>query len=181
MSASLTVDLGKTCISIPSVSTNQTSGLMVSVSGAIVGNIVDLRDGDTYCNVAIDGWVATSGQLRIAVQTSTGTTSGGFTDPTSGIPLLDLPTPFQSGGILWINSGGVFNGIFGSGVSGENVASGFQAIAAFQRVGRYARAIVLSGETFNGILGSVTFITNRRTTGSGGGFSFQPGSGNINV
>jgi hypothetical protein len=134
---------------------------------------------DTYCNMQVTG-LSTSGQLRVQIQVSDSDTSGTYTDPTSG--LAQFPTNFQSGGILWINSGGTTNGTFGALISGHAIASGFTESAAFQRIGRFVRANTLTETTaqYAGPL-SVTFISQFRTTGSGGGFSYQPGSGVINV
>ena len=117
------------------------------------------------------------------MQTAAATTSGSFTDPTSGLPVF--PTPFVSGGLLVIGSGawaaaGDVGGIFGSGVSGQNVLSGFFAAAAFQRPHRYARVNTLAG-FMDWCTPQAGFIGQRPTVGSGQGFSYSPGSGTINV
>lgn len=141
--------------------------------------MVDLIHANTFCNLNVVGQAAgTSGQLRVAVQTADVTTSGSFTDPTSG--LNQIPPPFQSGGLLIINSGGIMNGIYSSGTSGYFVQSGFSAFAAFQRPHRYARAVVLSGDFYWGPL-AISFVSQYRTTGSGGGFTLSPGSGSVSV
>lgn len=193
MSANLAVDLGKTCLARPSFPSAavaadggiaiSSGGVVSSLSGVMIGDIVDLRDADTYCNVWAAGRTLGSGPLLLQVQDSNATTSGSFTDPTSG--LTQFPTPFVSGGILVIGSGawaaaGDVGGIFGSGVSGQNTLSGFFAIAAFQRVGRYARVNMLSGfmDWANCQAG---FISQFRTTGSGAGYSYSPGSGTLSV
>jgi hypothetical protein len=165
------------------------SGNANLASGGIVGQSVDLLHSDTFCNVMVAGQpTTTSGQLRIAVQTSDSDVSGTYTDPTSG--LNQLPTYFSSGGILIMNSGGLLGSVLGqvggggaaSGVpnSGYAIQSGFVQFAAFQRLGRFARAVALSGDFYVGTL-NVAFISQYRTTGSGGGFSFQPSSGGISV
>ncbi len=58
--------------------------------------------------------------------------------------------------------------------------SGFSVYGAFQRLGRFARAVALSGDFYVGPL-SVNIVSQLRTTGSGGGFSFSPTSGVVNV
>lgn len=184
MSASLVVDLNGTCQSYPSLNGNQQqaaaqnpSGQLCGLSGIVIGQSVDLLNADTFCNVYVAGTaIQASGALIIGIQTSDSDVSGTYTDPTSG--LAQLPTVVQSGGNIWINSGST-GGIYGSGTSGQFVQSGFMAFAAFQRVGRFARLLFNSGF----FLGNVTagFISNLRTTGSGGGFSLAPSSGVVNV
>lgn len=175
MSANLVVDLGGTVLSYPSL---VTSGAFPG-SGALIGNSVDLLNANTFCNLNVVGQNAgLSGQLRVAVQTSDADTSGLYTDPTSG--LAQLPTSFQSGGILILNSGGIFQGTFSSGTSGQFIQSGFNVFAGFQRPQRFARANVISGDFYNGPL-ALSFVSQLKTTGSGGGFSFAPQSGNVNV
>lgn len=176
MSAGYVVDLGNTTVFIPS----QAGGSLFPGSGANIGNIVDLLNCDTYTNLVI-GTISqfTSGQLRIAVQTSDLTTSGTFTDPMSGF--TTFPSVFASGGIVFLNSGGGANGgTFGPGVSGQFVQSGVFAVAGFQRPHRYVRSIAISGD-----LGrwdsTVGFLGQQHTTGSGGGVTFQPTSGVVNV
>lgn len=190
MSANLIVDLGGTVQSTPSLPSSAVAadggiaitsgGCISSLSGVLIGDIVDLNNTNTFCQVYVAGKGFGSGPLMIGVQTSTSTASGTFTDPTSG--LAQLPTSFQSGGYLVIGSGlGGSPGIFGSGQSGSYLLSGFMAFAAFQRPGRYARLFVGSG-FFDGTL-QAGFVSQLRTTGSGGGFSWLPQSGGnqINV
>ncbi len=178
MSANLLVDLGNTCQLAPSLySGNGVSGQVCGLSGMIVGEIVDMLHSDTYCNVYINGKaVFASGNLIIGVQSSDALTSGSFTDPTSGLSVL--PTVFQSGGVVWINSGST-GGVLGALTSGQAVLSGFMASAAFQRPGRYARLVFMSG-FYLGTL-QAGFISQFKTTGSGGGFSYSPSSGTVNV
>jgi len=191
MSANLVVDLGQTTIQAASIVAGGgglgvmsgqigiTSGLVNVCSGGIVGQGVNLGQSDTYCNLVVAGQLINgSGQLRIAVQTSDTDTSGNYTDPTSGLPTF--PTSFSSGGILFLNSGGLGSGVLGGGTSGQAAQSGFFTCAAFQRVGTFARAVALSGDFYVGPL-SVGFISNLRTTGSGGGQTQSPGSGGVNV
>lgn len=164
MSASYVVDLGNTTVSAPSI----VNVNAFPCSGAVVGNPVDLLLANTMTNLSVVGGLSQSGALRVRVQTSDATTSGTFTDPTSG--LAQLPTSFSSGGILFINSGGA------------GLRSGFQTFAGFQRPHRYARAIALSGDFWQAPL-SVGFIGQAKTTfpGSGGGFTYSPGSGTVDV
>lgn len=186
MSASYLVDLGNT--TGPQFAAS--AGSFFAASGANVSNIVDMLSYNSFTNLAITGiWQYPSGELRVQVQTSDDTVSGNFTDPTSG--LTQMPTSFQSGGIIFLNSGGGNTttapsdftgkgGIFGSFVSGQCVYSGFVAAAGFQRPGRYARSIVLSGGFVN-LVGGIAFVSQLKTTGSGGGFSLAPGSGSVAV
>lgn len=162
MSANLVVDIGNTCQTTPSIVPQNA----FPASGAIVGNVVDLLYTDTNCNVLVNGGLTQSGQLRIAVQTSDSTTSGSFTDPTSGLP--QMPSSLSSGGVLFVNSGG------------GSLQSGFMQAAHFVRNGRYTRAIALSGDFFQANL-AVTFLSQLKVTGSGGGFTFSPSSGTVSV
>lgn len=153
-------------------------GAMSSLSGVLVGGIVDMRDSNTYCNLIVAGRGFGSGPLTVGVQTSQDTTSGNFTDPTSGLP--QFPDPFVSGGFVIIGSGpGALPGIFGSGYSGSLILSGFVEFAAFQRPHRYARVIIGSG-FFDGIV-VAGFVSQSRTTGSGFGFTLAPSSGTVSV
>lgn len=199
MSAGLVVDLGNTTQQAPSLplsfaaapagQTGEPSGALCGLSGVQVGAIVDMLHADTFTNLYICGRdYLISGQLFVGVQTSDSTASGTFTDPTSG--LAQLPTVFQSGGIVWLNSGGgagASGGLFGPFTSGQAIASGFHVTAGFQRPGRYVRAIFVSGAGGSGnqFVGriEVGFVGQFRTTGSGGGFTFSPQTGGdvINV
>lgn len=177
-SAGLVVDLGNTAQEFVSIQDTPflSGGAVFPWSGAVIGQGGDMINSDTYCNLHVAG-VAASGRLRVAVQTAPSDVSGQYTDPTSG--LANLPGAFQSGGILWINSGSD-NGVLGAFVSGQCIASGFAVSQGFQRPGRYVRAVLLSGDPYAGSL-CVSFISQLRTTGSGGGFSLQPSSGSVNV
>lgn len=124
MSANYHIDCGSTAIFVPSISA-------VTLSGAVgtVGQWVDLSNSDSFCNVSINVG-ACSGPLTFAVQTAPGQwdyvggvlgsgafsgvifsggspASGQFTDPTSGLTSSggQLPTWFNSGGLLLVNSG----------------------------------------------------------------------------
>lgn len=240
MSANTIIDVGGTCLFVPSLSVAGQavnisgafpgSGSVVGLSGTVtVGQWVDLANANTYCNVYVAAGPC-SGPLLIAVQTAQGPydipftgndfsgnifsggapSSGGFSDPTSG--LAQLPTWFNSGGVLIINSGlsinpgqlgasgqqvggypqgtlpfgpnPVINGqngpaFIGSGAAPE-FASGGVAFAAFQRNYQYARLVLLSGATSVQYL-QAGFLSHIRTTGSGGGFSYQPQLGTVNV
>lgn len=153
-------------------------------SGAFIGQFVDLRNADTYCNFVVTGG-AGSGPFRVQVQDSDAITSGSFTDPTSGMRAEDIPPPMLSGGIIWINSGlhvsGWFN-VLGSRVNNAPLfCSGGVAFGAWQRKGRYARVNILSGGVYGAPV-AVGIVSQLRTVGSGAGFSYLPQSGNtINV
>lgn len=180
MSANLVVDLGNTThLEVSIASAIGVGG--TPASGQIVGEIVDLNDANTFCNAYVAGG-PTSGIFSMAVQTSDSLTSGSFTDPTSG--LAQLPTSFLSGGVFVVNSG-IGNSGRGGGtvppVSGAPAfcSGGLQA-AGFQRPHRYARLMALSGGSFDATV-VAGFITQSRTTGSGGGFTLSPSSGLVEV
>lgn len=193
MSANLVIDLFNTTQTIPSLPSTAVSvdgpiaitsgGCITSLSGVLVGDIVDMINSDAYCNVYVAGKSLGSGPLIIGVQCSDQTTSGSFTDPTSG--LAQLPGVFASGGNLIIGSGPWTGstdpgGIFGSGISGQMALSGFMCGSAFQRPTRYARLLVRSG--FMDCAGfAAGFISALRTTGSGGGYTSSPSSGVVDV
>lgn len=182
MSANLIVDLGGAALlgaSLPGGIVVSPSGLVDGLSGVLVGDTVDSRDANVFTNVVVMGRSVTSGPLRVGVQTSPDGLSGTFTDPTSG--LAALPTRFASGGWLIIGQSGTAPGHWnpGEGVSGQYLKSGFCVAAGFQSPHRYMRAILGSG-FYDGPL-QVAFVKQQRTTGSGGGFTFSPGSGSINV
>lgn len=177
------VDIGNTCFSDVSYSSfGAGSGIACPRSGALVGDGCDMLNANNYCNLNVVGTlIVGSGDLRIAVQTAPADVSGQYTDPTSG--LAAFPGAFLSGGILILNSGitGVSGcGFFGPFVSGQALNSGFCVFQAFQRPQQYARAIVLSGGQFTGPL-QVSFVSQLKTAGSGGGFTFSPTSGTVNV
>lgn len=175
MSSSLLVDLGNTCQLGLSVAT---SGAFAA-SGALIGAVQNMQNANTFCNVMVAGMPTTpSGVLRIQVQSANTNSSGSFTDPTSG--LAALPTSFSSGGILILNSGGLLGGVINTAASGQHFYSGFAASAGFQRPGVFVRANVLSGDFYNGAL-TVTFVSQLRTSSSGGGYSYQPTSGVVRV
>lgn len=161
MSANLVVDLFNTTQMTPSIVCSSGGNGTYVCSGAIIGNTVDLLYANTFCNLFISTGISQSGLLRVGVQTSDATTSGSFTDPTSGLP--QLPTSFQSGGLIWFNSGG-------------GLVSGAYTAAGFQRPHRYARCIALSGDFFNGPI-QAGFVSQLKTTGSGGGYTWVPQSG----
>src|SRR5689334_15724375 len=131
MSASLLVDAFNTVQFVPSVVGDPVlSGVGPSpASGgsspiSIVGGVCDMLLSDTYTNLYVAGGLCRSGgPLVVGVQTSDSTTSGTFTDPTSG--LAALPGAFTSGGLFTVASG---------------TLSGFMTGPGFQRPHRYARA-----------------------------------------
>lgn len=179
-SANLIVDIGGTAQSQLTIGIGGAgSGNIYAASGAVIGMSVNLIAANTYCNLHVAGTpLFASGQLRIAVQVADADTSGSFVDPTSGT--TQLPTSFSSGGILILNSGGLGSGTLNVGTSGQNMQSGFSVYAAFLRNGQFARANVLSGDFYAGTL-TVSLVSQLKTTGSGGGFSFSPGSGVVSV
>lgn len=167
MSASLVIDLGQTCLLQPSIAPAAGVG-STPASGAIVGNVVDIIDANTLTNLVVTGGVSQSGTFRVQVQTASGTTSGWFTDPTSGLAVM--PTNLLSGGILLCNSG---------------QASGFQSgviqAGGFLSPHRYVRAVVLADDLFNAPV-FAGFIKQQKQTGSGGGYSWAPqAAGTLNV
>lgn len=174
------MDLYDTCDTLTSIVPTPflSGGLVAPGSGAFVGNGVFLGNDNSFCNLFATGQ-SFSGRLRLAVQCADADVSGQYTDPTSGMSAL--PTAFQSGGILWLNSG-LDGGVFGPVVSGQNMISGFFAAAGFQRPGTFARVIALAEGTaqFAGPL-TAGFVSQRRTTGSGPGYTLSPSSGTINV
>lgn len=221
MGANVHVDLGNTGLFAPSIVTGApaNSGMSFGQSGATVGQWIDLNNSDTMCQVVVAVGPC-SGPLAIAVQCADGISgnvfsggaplSGNFTDPTSG--LAQLPTWFNSGGVLYVNSG-LYGVPGGAGASGQQVGgytqfslpfglnaiansqggaaqilsgswpefcSGGFAFAGFQRPQRYARLVWLSGATSTPSL-VAGFYSQLDTTGSGGGFTFSPGSGTVNV
>jgi hypothetical protein len=148
-------------------------------SGEIVGGIVDMLHANNYTNLFVVGGPS-SGLVSIQVQVSDSTTSGSFVDPTSG--LAAFPGAFQSGGILIVNSGLWASGNpLGAPINNAPLfCSGGIEVEAFQRTARYVRARVLSGGSFDAPL-SASFIAQLKTTGSGAGFSYSPGSGTVTV
>jgi hypothetical protein len=173
MSANLVVDLRNT--TDYRVSTFQGSG-----ANLIVGEVVDLLHANTYTNVFVVGG-AGSGSVEVRIQTADATTSGSFTDPTSGLVLGQFPVGIVSGGILVANSGIWSSGNYSvsSPASGVLFQSGGVIFGAFQRPHRYARLIQVSSVFPAPVFAG--FIAQKRTTGSGAGFSFSPGSGTVNV
>lgn len=189
ISANLVVDLANTTQSFRSFPTYgagtgsvlvTSGGAVSSLSGILVGGVWDGINCNTLTNVYVDGRGFGSGPLLIGIQTSDSTASGTFTDPTSG--LAALPVNVNSGGFLIIGSGPATDatlGIWSSGQSGSYLLSGFLAFGAFQRPHRYARLFVASG-FYDGNL-AAGFISQLKVTGSGGGFSYSPGSGVVSV
>ena len=181
-SANLIVDLNGTAqlgASLPGAGLTSTpSGLLCGLSGTVIGQSVDMIYSDTFCNVVVQGQaVLNSGPLVLQVQCSDTDVSGKYTDPTSG--LAQLPTWFSSGGLLILNSGGD-GGLNQTFVSGQSLLSGFHIAAGFQRPQRFARVNFYSGfGTANQYVGTLTagFISQYRTTSSGGGQTQSPGSG----
>ena len=174
MSASLTVDLANTTDYRPSI-------IAGSGSNLVVGEIVDLLQANTYTNVFVTGGAGGgSGAVEVRIQTSDALTSGSFTDPTSG--LAQLPVNVVSGGCLFANSGlwGSGNYSLSSPVNNAPLwCSGGIQFGAFQRPARYARLLLNSGPYPGAIVAG--FVGAKKTTGSGGGFTYSPGSGTVDV
>lgn len=172
MSANLVVDLSNTCDYRSSINVGSGSNL-------VVGEIVDLLYANTYTNVFVNGQ-AGSGAIEVRIQTSDSVLSGTFTDPTSG--LAQLPVNIRSGGILWANSGLWASGNYSLTAPVNNAplfCSGGIMFGAFQRPHQYARLVLNSGPFPNAL--TAGFIGNKKTTGSGGGYTLSPTSGVINV
>ncbi len=170
------IDIGNTC-------DYQVSLISLSGSNTAVGRIIDLLGADTNCI----GWVAAtalSGLAPIFIQTADVTTSGTFSDPTSGLwEGGGLPDGVASGGIFWANSG-----LYASGYNspssplndGPLMCSGGIQFFHFQKPHRYAR-LNLSGGAIGAEILMAGFISQKKVTGSGHGFSFLPGSGSLSV
>lgn len=174
MSANLVVDLGATCNYRLSID-------VATPASLIVGEIVDLQHANTNCNVWVAGG-AGSGVLELRVQTSDTTTSGTFTDPTSGRTATQMPSFVASGGIMYVNSGLHVSGSQSLSSPVNNAplfCSGGIQFGSFIRPHRYARLIVASSLFPDPVLAG--FVSNKHTTGSGGGFTFAPGSGTVSV
>lgn len=175
-SANLIVDLANTADYRASV-------MIGSGSNLIVGQIIDLLGANTYCNVFVAGGVGGgSGAIEVRIQTADDTASGSFTDPTSGLLSTNLPVNVVSGGIIFANSG-LWSSGYASVTSPVDSAplfcSGGVFFGAFQRPQRYARLINNSGPYPGAI--TAGFVSQKKTTGSGGGFSYSPTSGSVSV
>jgi hypothetical protein len=166
MSASLVVDLGQTCLLQPSIA--PAAGVDATpASGVIIGNVVDIQLANTTTNLVVTAGVSLSGSFRVQVQAASGTASGLFSDPTSGLAVM--PTNFLSGGILLCNSG-----------QSSGFQSGLLMAGAFLSPYRYVRATIMSGDLHNAPV-FAGFIKQLKETGSGGGFSYSPQTGTVNV
>lgn len=181
--ASLLIDLENTTQQTMSVGLADGVG-NVPASGVIVGVIGDFNNTDSNCNMQVLGGPI-SGPFFVKVQTSDQTTSGSFTDPTSGLAVM--PSQFLSGGRLCVNSGigygsGNLNLPFAVGSGNPIFCSGGTFGASFQRpqAGRYVRAIVESGSAVVQHV-YVNFVSQLIATGSGGGTSMLPTSGGVSV
>lgn len=168
MASNLT-DLAGTCqfgLSLPT--TNQLSGGGVfALSGAAVGNVVDMLHANSYTNVVVTlGPTTSGGPVTLQVQTSDTATSGTFSDPTSGHPTGAYPMGLSSGGLFILTSGLV---------GGSGLVTGF----AFQRDGRYARVNLLSGLAAGEV--SATLVAQRKLTTSGLGVSYSPVSQTVSI
>ena len=156
------VDLANTLQIVPSIQAAAGVG-STPASGVIVGMNGNLALSNEFTAVMASFGPSTSGQFQVQIQTSSGTTSGSFTDPTSG--LQRMPTNLLSGGILVVNSG-------------NGQASGGMLIGNFLRPADHdnVRAIVMSGDQFNGPV-NVQFGGWLKRTGSGFGTSQSPTAG----
>lgn len=169
MSAGLILDIGQSALYLPSIAPAAGVG-STPASGVIIGNIVDTINANTLTNVVVTGGVSLSGTFRVQVQSSPTTASGDFTDPTSGLAVM--PTNLLSGGILLCNSG--------QSLASGGGYSGCIEFGAFLTPDRYVRAIVMSGDSYNAPV-FVGFVKQLKQTGSGGGYSYAPQTGTVNV
>jgi len=181
MGAGIT-DLGPQVVALPSLqAAGQTSGMFASLSGTVIGTTVDLINANTYCNLWVQGVgsVVLSGAIVLQIQQSDSTASGTFTDPTLGMLSGDLTSVVTSGGLVTLNAN-ASGGVWGGFTSGQSYLSGFLGFAGFSRGGRYARVNFHANST--GIANiNAGFIAQQKVVGSGGGFTFAPGSGSVNV
>jgi hypothetical protein len=181
VSANLVVDLANTTDYRVSVSLGSGGG------GPLVGEIIDMEFANTLTNIFCAGGPG-SGAINLQVQTCDGTASGSFTDPTSGLSAGAAPgglpvgqTNLVSGGNFWVNSGLWTSGNFSVTAPVNNApvfCSGGIQFGAFQMPHRFARLISLSGAFPN--FYNAGFIKQKRTVGSGAGFTWSPGSGASN-
>lgn len=180
MSANLVLDLRQTTQHYASVVSPSIVASGIG-PGTLVGGVVDFLTANAFCQVFVAGG-GYSGVLRYLVQTSDSTTSGSFVDPTSGIPTAALPPGIHSGGVFIVNSGlWQSGGPFGSVMSGApRFASGGIEFGAFLRPHRYARLVQLSGGSIlfqSGMTAIGGFVSQLKTTSSGGGTTLSPASG----
>lgn len=181
MGAGLVIDLNGQVDRFPSIC-NVSGGAAV-----VVGQIVDLANADTYCNVYLAAGGGISGVIPLTVQTSDSTTSGSFTVPQSGLaaaPQSITGEGFTLSGVWWGNSGLYASGNispFNSVVdNAPALCSGGIQFASFQRNARYARLVAFSGNDYS--IYNAGFISQKRTAGSGYGYTWNPQSGgSINV
>lgn len=174
MSANLVVDLAATV-------DRRVSVAIGSGASFTVGEIVDLMHANTYTNLFAAG-AAGSGVIEVRVQTSDSTASGTFTDPTSGLPSDALPSKCASGGVFFFNSGLAVSGSMSLSAPVNNApvfCSGGIDFGAFLRPHRYARLITNSGVFPNNF--TAGFVVQKKTIGSGAGFTYSPTSGVVNV
>lgn len=150
-----------------------------------IGRIVDLANAHINTNVFVNVVGGLSGVLPIRLQTSDLTTSGSFTDPTSGLPAFPVQGRVSSGGVFWANSGLYASGNstpYALAADAPLFCSGGTAWASFQRPHRYARAILTSGTAaIAAAIVTVGFMGQKIGGVSGGGFTLAPSSGTINV
>lgn len=174
MGANLVVDLGATCDYDVSV-------MMGSGASQIVGLPSDLLYADTYCNVFCAG-TAGSGAIDLWIQTSPTAASGSFTDPTSG--LAAFPSFISSGGRFIVNSGLWVSGIASLTAPVNNAplfCSGGVMFGAFQRPAGHEFARIINNSGVFPSFYVAGFVSQKRTTGSGGGSTLLPGSGVVAV
>jgi len=165
--ANLIIDLANSTIN--GMSVLNTSGSTLPSSGVNVGRAVDLLQANTLCNVATTYGNAASGFIGIQVQESDTNVSGNF------VPVLVF-----SGTWSWLSGGRFVLQSSGIGQSGTGPVSGGTLFNAFERRFRYVRAITESGGLWDAPV-NVGFISQSKIDGSGGGFSFSPGSGVVSV
>lgn len=163
--ANLVIDIQNTCL----VEDSLLAAAIQPSSGVLIGRPVDLLQANTLCNVRLTYGTFQSGFVGYQVQESDTTTSGSF-----------VPVQSVSGTWNWLSGSRIVINSSGIGQSGTGVVSGDTVFAAFERRFRYVRVIQESGglaDTFGG----AGVVSQLKVTGSGGGFSFSPGSGVVNV
>ena len=165
--ANLVIDIGGSCLF--DLSNINTSGSTTPSSGVLVGRGVDLLNASTLCNAMVSYGTSQSGFIGVQFQESDTDVSGNY-----------VPIQVASGTWNWLSGGRLVINSSGIGQSGVGIVSGDMAFSAFERRYRYVRSIVESGGLWDAPV-NVGFVSQLKVTGSGGGFSYSPGSGTVNV
>jgi hypothetical protein len=171
--------------------TDTLSGLLVSGGGVVSGAFTDPTSG--LASVSVGTTFPTWFQSGAILTINSGlwpTIGGGMAQSAvSGFPLSGGVTQAYMGGFpqgtfpygltptIQFMGGTAFvpntPGISGVGAGIPRFNSGGMAVAGFQRVGQYARLLLLSGGTSTTVIAG--FLS--QLMGGGGGFSWSPGSG----